>query len=166
MRRLSRLLSRRLPGRVRALCRTHNGLRLRRLRNRRDGQRRPGKSLVDGRLELADDAGSIGLHPLRREVQRENAVGGEPVVPFARPVLIPGGQVVGTGIDFGRLPPGVDGSDDYAGWSGLEVDELALGGYGDAGVGAEAGREGVEGVVGAVRLVVGQQDVAGAGPLG
>ena len=49
---------------------------------------------------------------------------------------------------------------------GSEVDELALGGYGDAGVEAEAGREGVEGVVGAVGLVVGEQDVAGAGPLG
>ena len=47
-----------------------------------------------------------------------------------------------------------------------EVDELALGGYGDVGVGAEAGREGVEGVVGAVWLVVGQQHAPGAGPAG
>ena len=45
-----------------------------------------------------------------------------------------------------------------------EVDDLAFGGYGDVGVGVEAGRERVEGVVGAVRLVVGQQDAAGAGP--
>ena len=38
-----------------------------------------------------------------------------------------------------------------------------MGGYGYGWVGAEAGGEGVEGVVGAVRLVVGEQDAAGAG---
>ena len=73
-------------------------------------------------------------------------------------LTMPGASGVGPG-GGGRRTGGVRG------W-GLEVDEVAFGGYGDGGVGAEAGGEGVEGVVGAVRLVVEQQDAAGAGAVG
>ena len=39
------------------------------MRNRRDREPRAGEAFVDRRLELADDAGRVGLDPLRREMQ-------------------------------------------------------------------------------------------------
>jgi hypothetical protein len=71
-----------------------------------------GAVLFDGLPDFTDNAGTVGADPAGREVQRQDTVGQEPVVPLRRAIGVLSGQVVGARVDLGGhpglLPPGVD----------------------------------------------------------